>query len=125
MENVAESHNLKRFMTFGTECISAEWDDSISKWKVILRDVGTHEENTVWSDVFIYAVGRLNNYKFPNITGRDKFQGTQVHTANWPAETEVKDKRVVVIGNGASAVQCVSSLQPGKQLKYLPNHAAH
>ena len=112
-------------MTFNTECTSAKWDEDSSKWKVILRDVDTNEEKTVWSDVFIYAVGRLNNYKFPDIPGREKFQGTQVHTASWPVNTEVKDKRVIVIGNGASAVQCVASLQPGKQLKCLSNLAAY
>ncbi|OQD87616.1 hypothetical protein PENANT_c005G08573 [Penicillium antarcticum] len=112
LQDVADNHNLCRFMTFSTECISAEWDEGLSKWQVILRNVSTNKERTVWSDVFIYAVGRLNNYKFPDILGRDKFQGVQVHTASWPVETEVKDKRVVVIGNGASAVQCVASLQP-------------
>ncbi|KAJ5762289.1 uncharacterized protein N7511_005671 [Penicillium nucicola] len=112
LEDVADNHNLRRFMTFSTECVSAEWNEGLSKWKVSLRNVDTNEERTIWSDVFIYAVGRLNNYKFPNIPDREKFQGVQVHTANWPVDTAVKDKRVVVIGNGASAVQCVASLQP-------------
>ncbi|KAJ5779388.1 hypothetical protein N7457_007108 [Penicillium paradoxum] len=112
LEDVADRHDLRRFMTFNTECKSAEWDEKSSKWTVVLRDVVSHEEKTVIADVFIYAVGRLNNYKIPKIPGQDSFQGQQLHTANWPTDINVVDKRVIVIGNGASAVQCVAALQP-------------
>lgn len=107
-------HNLRRFMTFNVECRSAQWDEKSSKWTVGIRDVATHEERTLVADVFVYAVGRLNNHKTPKIPGQETFQGQQVHTANWPVDTNVTGKRVVVIGNGASAVQCVAALQPGE-----------
>lgn len=114
MEDVVDKHNLRRLMTFSTECILARWDELLAKWKVVLRDILSKAERTVFCDAFVYAVGRLNNYKSPKITGQQSFRGDQVHTANWPASLDVKDKRVIVIGNGASAVQCVAALQPGK-----------
>lgn len=114
MEDVADRHDLRRFMTFNTECILAEWDEESSKWEVVLRDMTSDKRKTVVADIFVYAVGRLNNYKIPQIAGQEIFQGEQVHTANWPVDMDVKGKRVVVIGNGASAVQCVAALQPGK-----------
>lgn len=101
-------------MTFNTQCILAEWNEVSSKWKIVLRDVVTSEERSIFADVFVYAVGRLNNYKPPKIAGQKTFRGVQVHTANWPADMTVKDKRVIVIGNGASAIQCVAALQPGE-----------
>lgn len=101
-------------MSFNTECLSAHWHEDDSQWEIVLRNVLTKEEKVIWSDAFIYAVGRLNNYKTPQFPGQEKFRGRQVHTANWPTELNAKDKRVVVIGNGASAVQCVAALQPGK-----------
>lgn len=114
LEDVADRHDLRRFMTFNTECTLAKWDEESSKWKVVLRDVISDERKTVIADVFVYAVGRLNNYKIPQIAGQEIFHGKQVHTANWPVDMDVKGKRVVVIGNGASAVQCVAALQPGE-----------
>lgn len=114
LENVADRHDLRRYMTFNTECILAEWDEGFSKWKVVIRDVISHERKTVLADVFVYAVGRLNNYKIPKIVGQGVFRGKQVHTANWPVDMDVSGERVVVIGNGASAVQCVAALQPGE-----------
>ncbi|KAJ5597825.1 hypothetical protein N7537_007909 [Penicillium hordei] len=112
LEDVADRHNLRRFMTFNTKCILAQWNEYSSKWKVVLCNVVCGEEKTVFADVFVYAVGRLNNYKFPKIEGQKNFRGIQVHTANWPADMTVKDKRVIVVGNGASAIQCVAALQP-------------
>ncbi|CAG8122926.1 unnamed protein product [Penicillium olsonii] len=112
LEDVTDQHDLRRFMKFNTECILAEWDEESSKWKVVLRDVVSNEWKTVIADVFVYAVGRLNNYKIPEIEGQEDFSGRKVHTANWPADMDVTGKRVAVIGNGASAVQCVAALQP-------------
>ncbi|CAG8102834.1 unnamed protein product [Penicillium olsonii] len=112
LEDVTDQHDLRRFMKFNTECILAEWDEESSKWKVVLRDVVSNERKTVIADVFVYAVGRLNNYKIPEIEGQEDFAGRKVHTANWPADIDVTGKRVAVIGNGASAVQCVAALQP-------------
>ncbi|KAJ5415713.1 hypothetical protein N7465_004408 [Penicillium sp. CMV-2018d] len=112
LEDVADRHNLRRFMTFNTKCVLAQWNEDSSKWKVVLCNVVSGEEKTVFADVFVYAVGRLNNYKFPKIEGQKTFRGVQVHTANWPADMTVKDKRVIVVGNGASAIQCVAALQP-------------
>ncbi|KAF7527813.1 hypothetical protein PCG10_002285 [Penicillium crustosum] len=112
LEDVADMHNLRRFMTFNTKCVLAQWNEDSSKWKVVLCNVVSGEEKTVFADAFVYAVGRLNNYKFPKIEGQKTFRGIQVHTANWPADLAVKDKRVIVVGNGASAIQCVAALQP-------------
>ncbi|KGO78366.1 hypothetical protein PITC_068290 [Penicillium italicum] len=112
LEDVADRHNLRRFMNFNTKCILAQWNEDSSKWKVVLCDVVSGKEKTIFADVFVYAIGRLNNYKFPKIAGQNIFRGLQVHTANWPADMTVKDRQVIVIGNGASAIQCVAALQP-------------
>lgn len=122
LEDVVNRHNLRRFMTLNTQCVLAQWNEDSSKWKVVLCDVKSGEEKTVVADVFVYAVGRLNDYKFPKIAGQEKFRGIQVHTANWPAEITVNDKRVIVIGNGASAIQCVAALQPGELSKSTRRH---
>jgi hypothetical protein len=40
----------------------AEWNEVSSKWKIVLRDVVTSEERSIFADVFVYAVGRLNKF---------------------------------------------------------------
>ncbi|KAJ5183656.1 hypothetical protein N7492_001272 [Penicillium capsulatum] len=112
LEDVVDKHNLRRFMSFGVECRSAHWDETLSKWKIVVRNLASQDEKVIWADAFVYAVGRLNNYKIPQIPGQEKFHGSQIHTANWPADANMKDKKIIVIGNGASAVQCTAALQP-------------
>ncbi|KAJ6164963.1 hypothetical protein N7470_003635 [Penicillium chermesinum] len=44
------------------------------------------------SDVLVYAVGRLNNYKIPTTEGLSSFEGTVAHTAAWPEGLDIRDK---------------------------------
>lgn len=60
------------------------------------------------------GVGTLNDWKYPEIKGLSQFRGTLMHTATWDESVDLKCKTVAVIGNGASAVQLVPALQPGK-----------
>ncbi|KAF5231962.1 hypothetical protein FANTH_13201 [Fusarium anthophilum] len=54
----------------------------------------------------------LNKWKYPDIEGLSTFSGRLMHTANWDETVDLTDKRIAVIGNGASAVQCIAALQP-------------
>lgn len=72
--------------------------------------------------MFVYAVGRLNNWKTPEIPGIENYQGDIVHTAHWPSGLDVHNKNVAVIGNGASAVQCLAKIYPGQSLSHMAHN---
>ncbi|CAG8901248.1 unnamed protein product [Penicillium egyptiacum] len=112
LENTVKDHNLAKFFNFNWRCVSAKWDESESKWTARFEHTQRNTNLVVDSDVLIYAVGRLNNYKIPAIDGQSLFKGRIVHTAAWPDDLDVSCKRIVIVGNGASAVQCVPALQP-------------
>lgn len=57
---------------------------------------------------------RKSNWKWPEINGLNDFQGSLIHTAAWPKDFDYTDKTVAVIGNGASGVQLLPAIQPGK-----------
>src|SRR5204863_6697534 len=42
---------------------------------------------------------------FPDIPGRDRYAGESFHSARWRHDIDLSDKRVAVIGTGASAAQ--------------------
>lgn len=48
----------------------------------------------------------------PNVEGLSSFAGPLLHTADWSDGHDLKDKRIAVIGSGASSVQLVPQLQP-------------
>lgn len=105
-------------MTFNTEVIRAVWQDDTGKWKVKLRQTdvtGYTREFEDECDLLLYATGVLNNFKWPEIPGLDKFQGRVVHTARWPHDYQKEqwaNDRVAVIGSGASSIQTVPAMQP-------------
>lgn len=115
---VVEVFDLRKYMTFNTEVVRSEWQDDSGKWRVSLRQKSPSGEIKEWDeecDLLLYATGILNNYKWPQIKGMDKFKGKVVHTAIWPEEyqeEEWKNDRVAVIGSGASSIQTVPKMQP-------------
>lgn len=54
-----------------------------------------------------------SNWKWPQIPGIHDFKGKLLHSASWDDSYDFKDKTVVVIGSGSSAIQIVPQLQPG------------
>jgi hypothetical protein len=106
-------------MNFNTEVIESRWDESRGKWTVKIKktklETGEVEEFEDECDLLLYATGILNDFKWPNIEGIEKFKGKIAHTARWPEsyqEEEWKSDRVAVIGSGASSIQTVPKMQP-------------
>lgn len=48
----------------------------------------------------------------PKIQGLEDFQGVITHSADYPEDLDLKDKRVAVVGNGSSGIQLVANIQP-------------
>src|SRR5207245_4724316 len=69
-------------------------------------------EQVVEANAVISAVGQLNRPLFPDIEGRDSFAGPSFHSARWDHSIDLRDKRVAVIGTGASAVQFIPEIAP-------------
>ena len=76
------------------------WSEVEGKWNVTIGDLISGQTFEDSCDILIQAAGYLNNWKWPNIQGLDKFSGPMLHTANWNNEVELKGKRVGLIGNG-------------------------
>ncbi len=105
LREVADDHDLRKVIRFGTEVASAVWDDARQRWTVTTTDGETLEANAV-----ITAVGQLNRPKIPDLAGLADFAGPIFHSARWPADLDVTGKRVVIIGTGASAMQIVPAI---------------
>ncbi|KAF1941667.1 FAD/NAD(P)-binding domain-containing protein [Clathrospora elynae] len=118
LDKVCDVFDLRKYMTFNTEAVRAEWQDDKGKWKVALRQKmpsGEVKEFEEECDLMMYATGYLNSYKWPDIKGIKSFKGRIAHTARWPQDyqsEEWKNDRVAVIGSGASSIQTVPNMQP-------------
>jgi cation diffusion facilitator CzcD-associated flavoprotein CzcO len=101
---VAKKHELYRMIRFNHEVESTEF--VATQWHV-----RTTSGSTDVFDVVICATGVLHHPKYPNIPGRESYQGESFHTACWNHRVELQGKRIAVIGTGATAVQVVPELQ--------------
>ncbi|KAM5353392.1 hypothetical protein ACJ41O_000042 [Fusarium nematophilum] len=115
--SVAKRHNLHPSITFNSRVVGAEWDDSKAIWRVqvsrgdsspgVESVVEEHEAN-----VFVNAGGILNDWAWPDIEGLETFKGRRIHTAAWDSSLDLQDKKIAVIGSGASSIQVVPTIQP-------------
>jgi cation diffusion facilitator CzcD-associated flavoprotein CzcO len=100
-------------MQFDTRIKTAQWQSDSYTWLL------TDTNGKMYSSRFlITAMGILNDPTLPNIPGVDSFQGEAYHTSRWPSEWNFDNKRVGIIGTGATAIQIIPEIAklPLKQL---------
>lgn len=109
LQEVAHEHGVTKAIRFGMEVVSAHYVDRERRWKVLAHDDQGVEHELV-ANAVITAVGQLNRPKMPDIPGMDRFGGRLFHSARWPDDLDLRDRRVAVIGTGASAMQIVPAV---------------
>lgn len=113
---VADKYGLRKFIRFETSMEEAAFDERRSIWTATLRTADGRVEK-IEANAVITAVGQLNRPRLPNIKGVEKFKGVSFHSARWNHEADLKNKRIAVIGTGASAFQFIPEIAPdAKQL---------
>jgi 4-hydroxyacetophenone monooxygenase len=108
---IAEKYDLKKFVRFETEMVEASYDEQRSMWHAKTKGADGREE-ILEANAIITAVGQLNLPKLPDIKGVEKFKGVAFHSARWNHDADLKNKRIAVIGTGASAFQFVPEIAP-------------
>ena len=90
-------------MRFGARVTSADYDERSARWTV------TDDSDTVVrAHYFVAATGVLSIPYFPDVPGREDFEGESYHTGLWPDEpVDFTGKRVAVVGTGSSGVQII------------------
>lgn len=109
--DVANEYGIREHVRFNTEVLEAAFDEASGTWRLQVRGANGAEE-TVEVQAVISAVGQLNRPKMPEIKGMETFRGPSFHSARWDHSVDLKGKRVVVIGTGASAAQFIPAIAP-------------
>ncbi|MGJ0119083.1 flavin-containing monooxygenase [Williamsia sp. MIQD14] len=111
INRVASKYDLARRTRFGTEVTDARWDEKANRWFVETSHP-EHGDITVRAEILIGAIGPLCEPRLPDVAGIGDFAGEIFHSARWNHETDLRGKRVAVIGTGASAIQIIPELAP-------------
>jgi cyclohexanone monooxygenase len=121
---IGEKFDLYKGALFQTEVTEMRWDEALSRWIV-----KTNRGDALKARFVAMANGPLHRPKLPGIPGIESFKGHSFHTSRWDYAytggdangglTGLKDKRVAVIGTGATAVQCVPHLGAAAKELYV------
>lgn len=118
IQRVAEKHDLRKDIQFNTRIASAVWDDDDHTWRFV-DESGTTYKTTF----FISCLGFLSSPTLPNIPGIDQFQGEKFHTSQWPENfmlsRDFANKRIGVIGTGATGIQAITEIAKEPSIKSL------
>jgi cyclohexanone monooxygenase len=106
-EHCVDKYGIRSRIRFNTKVLSAEFDDERSFWRVQIDPGGE-----LTTRFLISASGVLTVPNLPDIEGVDSFGGITMHTARWDHSQDLTDKRVAIIGTGASAVQVIPEIAP-------------
>jgi 4-hydroxyacetophenone monooxygenase len=101
-----DQFGLRAHTRFGTEVARAGFDDDTQTWTLAVRGPDGEQQVGPFHAV-VSAVGQLNRPSWPDIAGRERFEGESFHSARWDHSVELANKRVAVIGTGASAAQFI------------------
>jgi cation diffusion facilitator CzcD-associated flavoprotein CzcO len=97
---------LRPYLRLGHGVERASWDEVAQRWEIDTT------QGRVSARYLILATGPLSDPALPAIPGLATFQGMSFHSARWRHDYDLGDKRVGVIGTGASAIQFVPRIQP-------------
>ncbi|MDB5724268.1 MAG: NAD(P)/FAD-dependent oxidoreductase [Novosphingobium sp.] len=122
-QQIGRHFGLYEHALFGTTVRSLKWDEALGRWHV-----GTNRGDDIRARYVVMCPGPLNRPKLPGVPGIETFQGHSFHTTRWdydytggdwqnPALDNLTDKRVAIIGTGATGIQCVPQI--AKYAKHL------
>jgi cation diffusion facilitator CzcD-associated flavoprotein CzcO len=124
LERIAERYRLTEDALFHTDVTRAEWHEDEARWHI-----HTDRGDDVACRWYVLAAGILNLMKLPCIAGMEDFAGHAFHTARWdyaytgggtdaPLD-QLTDKKVALLGTGASGIQCLPPLAESAEHVYV------
>ena len=120
LQSVGRTYDLYRDACFQTEITELRWDDA--DWRWVVR---TDRNDEIRARFVVSSSGPLSRPKLPGIPGIEDYEGHTFHTSRWDYAytgddlAGLADKRVGVIGTGATGIQCIPPLAEGAGHLYV------
>ena len=112
LNEVVDENGFRDKIQYNSHVTNAAWQSSDSKWKITYQNKIDGSEDIITCNLIYFCVGYYDyeNGHEPDFNGKETFKGSIVHPQHWPDDLDYKDKNVVVIGSGATAVTLIPSM---------------
>ena len=110
-ETITEN-SIDKKIRYNQQVTKAQWSSEDSRWSLTVTDKVSDEVKT-FTCGYLFMCSGYYSYKqgfTPEFAGVEKFKGKVVHPQQWPQDLDYKNKRVVVIGSGATAMTLVPAM---------------
>lgn len=111
IRETAAENGITQKIRYGHQVQSAEWSSDLQCWTVTVEREGA--DNVTITCTFLLACSGYYDYKkgyTPDFPDREVFSGNIVHPQEWDDSVDYTDKRVVVIGSGATAITLLPAM---------------
>ena len=112
LASVIDENDLASHIRYRHKVTTADWSSESKCWTVAVTQLDTGKTLTMTASFLWLCQGYYDHQKgyVPEWSGMNRFQGTMVHPQHWPQDLEYTDKRIVVIGSGATAATLIPAL---------------
>jgi cyclohexanone monooxygenase len=116
IQETADEAGITKHIRFGHRVQSASWSSPHARWTLNLEvssAQSTERRSVQMCTRFLYMCSGYYDYSQghrPEFAGESEFRGEIVHPQFWPENLDTSNKRIVVIGSGATAVTLVPAL---------------
>ena len=110
LNETVDQYDLRKKILFNQKVISSNWISKKSIWELTVMNDGQEESMTC---NFLFLCGGYYSYDkpyMPAFPNQDQFQGSLIHPQFWDQSIDYTNKKVIVIGSGATAVTLVPAI---------------
>jgi monooxygenase len=107
LNEAVDEHSLRSHISFNTNVISASFSTKTKRWKITAHDGVIYNAQYVMFNTGYFS---YETPYIPEFKGIERYQGRFVHPQEWPEDIDVKNKKIVVIGSGATAATLIPAL---------------
>ena len=111
IHETAKDYDVEQHIRYNQRVTKIDWDSDSAKWTLRIDQEGKRASKITCN--FIYSCTGYYRYDkgyTPEFPGSDQFKGDLIHPQHWPEDLDYADKKVVVIGSGATAITLVPEM---------------
>jgi len=119
LEGAADEYQISQKITFKTCVTEAHFNSNTRIWSLTTNNTQKKNENKYFCRYLFFCSGYYSyeNGYIPDFPGIKNFEGIVVHPQKWPEDLEYSQKKVVIIGSGATAITLMPTM--AKQTKEI------